>query len=74
MTRLVSALLFAGAVLVAASSASISPAPAHDPPTAWPVHVPICPEDAVAVGHGDYVAGFGWDSYQCIALDDLTGE
>lgn len=34
--------------------------------------VPVCPEDAVAVGQGDYVGGVGWSSYHCEALDDLA--
>lgn len=29
-----------------------------------------CPEDAVAVGYGDYSGGY-WSAYECIALDDL---
>jgi hypothetical protein len=32
---------------------------------------PVCPEDAVAVGYGDYVGGVGWSEYHCEALDDL---
>lgn len=33
--------------------------------------VPVCPEDAAAVGTGDYVGGVGWSAYHCEALDDL---
>jgi hypothetical protein len=35
-----------------------------------PIQVRWCPEDAVHVGHGDF-DGTRWDSYRCIARDDL---
>jgi hypothetical protein len=35
-----------------------------------PIRVRWCPEDAVHVGHGDF-DGTRWDSYRCIARDDL---
>lgn len=35
------------------------------------LRVPVCPEDAVAVGVGDYTGGWGWSTYRCVALDDL---
>lgn len=38
--------------------------------------VPVCPEDSVAVGApgADYVGGFGWSEYRCLALDDITAQ
>lgn len=42
------------------------------PPVTPASQVPVCPEDAVAVGYGDYVGGIGWDRYQCIAIDDIV--
>lgn len=35
-------------------------------------NVPVCPEDAVAVGTGEYTGGVGWSEYHCEALDNLS--
>lgn len=45
-----------------------------DEPRVVTTHVMLCPEDAVIVGRGEYTGGVGWDTYECVPLDDLTKE
>ena len=63
------ALLFAATTFgcVAASPSTLPSVTSHS----VIVTGPVCEEDAAIVGFGEYTAGFGYEYYKCIPMDDL---